>query len=113
MVANDNNGYGLFWPYLFSLKEEKTQHEFIKNVKQSYERGAQNQFFHQTITPRNLYNNTQQQERECLKQACERVVLKFMLFDTDLANEFLSEEELTKAKETYQRKQYTSNLPCS
>ena len=46
----------------------------------------------------------------CMQAACEHVALKFMLCDSDLAKDLLSEEELAKANEVYARKQYNSKL---
>jgi hypothetical protein len=41
---------------------------------------------------------------------CERVALKFMLETSNFAADFLTEEELTKAQATYERKQYNSAI---
>jgi hypothetical protein len=42
--------------------------------------------------------------------ACERVALRFMLENSSFAADFLTEEELEKAKATFARGQYTSGL---
>lgn len=99
---------GLFWPSLFSFDEEKEKKQLLKEIKQ-HTHTFNHQHLYSLMLPHssttgNLTDHT------LLQSVCERVALKFILEDTDLSEDLLSQDEFEKAKEVYTRKQYNSKI---
>ena len=96
---------GLFWPSFFSTKKEelKKLHEYDTVYSPHW-------LAEEMLRLTNIKDSEYESNDPCTSAACEHVALKFMLCDTDLARELLSEEELAKANELYARKQYSSKL---
>lgn len=110
MSGNDKHRYGLFWPYLFSLENEETRRNTVKHIKQIRKSGYAYALPVKWMLEQSGIPFPDLYEQQNLNDACRNVALKFMLIDTDLAGEFLDEEQLNKARETYSRRQYKSKL---
>ena len=102
---------GLFWPSLFSIdeKEKKKLLNHICDESNSHPYDPK-QFVFFMLENSMLYDRGGISNDSGFQTACEHVALKFMLCDSDLANDLLSEEELAKANEVYARKQYNSKV---
>lgn len=109
---------GLFWPSLFypSIPQDRDTSETLLQEELSQIRQISCEYDSRILT-REMLSLTSLDayawHQEAIANAapvlaCERVALKFMLEDTDLAEALLSEEELEKAQATYARKQYNS-----
>ena len=99
----DKNGVALDWVTLFSLKE-KNKAEIIRQIKED---------FKIPYTPEGLARNLgfdANQNAKANSTACEIVVLRFCLQDTDFAKDLLPEEDYGKALNQFERKQYSSKL---
>ena len=102
---------GLFWPSLFSIdeKQKKKLLNYICDENNSHPYDPK-QFVFFMLENSMLYDWGGISNDSGFQTACEHVALKFMLCDSDLANDLLSEEELAKANEVYARKQYNSKV---
>lgn len=100
------HGDGLFWSSLFSISGNDKK-KIINSMKEN-----QSEYSGYTLATKMLGSQTSKfrVSDPLLQRACEHIALKFMLCDSDLAKELLSEEELEKANEVYARKQYNSKL---
>ena len=103
------NGHrdGLFLPSLFYFKNDCEKKAILKQLNES------GSYSNQRLTQRmldmsNISCTQYRTDDKCVQRACEFVALKFMLCDTDLAKELLSEDELSKANESFARKQFDS-----
>ena len=105
-------GDGLFWPSLFSVskEEEKDFIYQIKNILPDYTNYTSQVLAIRMLEhpEKNILNFSSADP--CVQSACERVALKFMLCDSDLAKDLLDEGELEKANEVFARKQYSSKV---
>ncbi len=98
-----NNGVALDWVTLFKFKE-KNKAELIRQIKEG---------FKIPYTPEGLAYRLDfdaNQNANANSRACEIVVLRFCLQDTDFAKDLLSEEDYGKALNQFERKQYSSKL---
>ncbi len=101
---------GLFWPSLFLLENEKERKQAFRELRDrpvAYTGAGLAQEM-LALADRGCWEVSP--DDPCVQAACEHVALKFMLHDTHLAEEWLSEEELSKAHEVLARKQYNSKL---
>ena len=109
---------GLFWPSFFypSLAQDidstnKRLQEQINSIRQNAQPYNGQHFIQEMLE----YAHISSREwfipdNPIPLLACERVALRFMLEDSSFAADFLTEEELEKAKATFARGQYTSGL---
>lgn len=102
---------GLFWPSLFSIDEKKKK-ELLNHICDESNSHLYNpkQFVFFMLENSMLSDWGGISNDSGFQTACEHVALKFMLCDSDLAKDLLSEEELAKANEVYARKQYNSKV---
>lgn len=102
---------GLFWLSLFSIdeKQKKKLLNYICDENNSHPYDPK-QFVFFMLENSMLYDRGEISNDSGFQTACEHVALKFMLCDSNLANDLLSEEELAKANEVYARKQYNSKV---
>ena len=101
---------GLFWLSLFSIQNEKEKKILLKRIKENHIDYTANWLALKMLEISGMDYNEYRADDPCMEIACERVALKFMLCDSDLAKDLLTEEELTKANEVYARKQYNSKI---
>ena len=112
-MSIQRHGDGLFWSSLFSVSDGISKKQLL-NLIQTWNIDYNGQSFATKMLEisglhsRNYVNYAE--DEPCMIKACEHVALKFMLCDSDLANDLLSEEEREKALALYARKQYNSKL---
>ena len=104
---------GLFWPSYFfpDLKDQpKEISRKISDIKQ-FAGEYRGDFFEVLMLSRTSQAppHWYDPDNHAPRLACERVALKFMLVDSNFAADFLSEEELDKAQDTYARKQHNNH----
>jgi len=101
---------GLFWPSLFSVPSEKEKKQLLKWIQEHHIDYTSQGLANEMLELSGMGHSEYRADDPCMQAACEHVALKFMLCDSDLAKDLLSEEELAKATEVYTRKQYNSKL---
>lgn len=101
---------GLFWLSLFSIPSEKEKKQLLKWIKERHIDYTSQWLASEMLGLSGMGHSEYRADDPCMQAACEHVALKFMLCDSDLAKDLLSEEDLAKAKEVYARKQYNSKL---
>ena len=101
---------GLFWLSLFSIPSEKEKKQLLKWINERHIDYTAQWLASEMLEVSGMGHSEYRADDPCIQAACEHVALKFMLCDTDLAKDLLSEEELAKANEVYVRKQYNSKL---
>ena len=98
---------GLSWLSLFSVQpneQKKVLDQLRVSLKTYSEKDLPYQLFSGSSSAIFDFNSSE------VQTACERVLFKFMLCDTDFAKDYLNGEEFMKANEVYARKQYNSKL---
>lgn len=105
---------GLFWPSYFfpDLRDQpKEISRKISEIKQ-FAGEYRGDFFKGLMLSRSNHEppHWYDPDNHAPRLACERVALKFMLVDSNFAADFLSEEELDKAQDTYARKQHNNHI---
>ena len=101
---------GLFWLSLFSISNEKEKKQLLKWINERHIDYTAQWLASEMLELSGMGHSEYRADDPCMQAACEHVALKFMLCDSDLAKDLLSEEELAKATEVYARKQYNSKL---
>lgn len=101
---------GLFWLSLFSIPSEKEKKQLLKWINERHIDYTAQWLASEMLELSVMGHSEYRADDPCMQAACEHVALKFMLCDSDLAKDLLSEEDLAKAKEVYARKQYNSKL---
>ena len=101
---------GLFWLSLFSIPSEKEKKQLLKWINERHIDYTSQWLASELLEVSGMNHSEYRADDPCMQAACEHVALKFMLCDSDLAKDLLSEEELEKANEVYARKQYNSKL---
>lgn len=101
---------GLFWLSLFSIPSEKEKKQLLKWINERHIDYTPQRLASEMLGLSGMGHSEYRADDPCMQAACEHVALKFMLCDSDLAKDLLSEEDLAKAKEVYARKQYNSKL---
>ena len=101
---------GLFWLSLFSIPSEKEKKQLLKWINERHIDYTSQWLASELLEASGMNHSEYRADDPCMQAACEHVALKFMLCDSDLAKDLLSEEELAKANEVYARKQYNSKL---
>ena len=101
---------GLFWLSLFSIPSEKEKKQLLKWINERHIDYTAQWLASEMLELSGMEHSEYRADDPCMQAACEHVALKFMLCDSDLAKDLLSEEELAKANEVYARKQYNSKL---
>ena len=101
---------GLFWLSLFSIPNEKEKKQLLKWINERHIDYTPQWLASEMLELSGMGHSEYRVDDPCMQAACEHVALKFMLCDSDLAKDLLSEEDLAKAKEVYTRKQYNSKL---
>ena len=101
---------GLFWLSLFSISNEKEKKQLLKWINERHINYTAQCLASEMLGLSGMGYSEYRSDDPCMQAACEHVALKFMLCDSDLAKDLLSEEELAKANEVYTRKQYNSKL---
>ena len=101
---------GLFWLSLFSIPSEKEKKQLLKWINERHIDYTAQWLASEMLELSGMGHSEYRADDPCMQAACEHVALKFMLCDSDLAKDLLSEEDLAKAKEVYARKQYNSKL---
>ena len=101
---------GLFWLSLFSIPSEKEKKQLLKWIEERHIDYTSQWLASEMLGLSGMGHSEYRADDPCMQAACEHVALKFMLCDSDLAKDLLSEEDLAKAKEVYARKQYNSKL---
>ena len=101
---------GLFWLSLFSIPSEKEKKQLLKWINERHIDYTAQRLASEMLGLSGMGHSEYRADDPCMQAACEHVALKFMLCDSDLAKDLLSEEELAKANEVYARKQYNSKL---
>ena len=101
---------GLFWLSLFSIPSEKEKKQLLKWINERHIDYTAQWLASEMLELSGMGHSEYRADDPCMQAACEHVALKFMLCDSDLAKDLLSEEELAKATEVYARKQYNSKL---
>ena len=101
---------GLFWLSLFSIPSEKEKKQLLKWINERHIDYTAQWLASEMLGLSGMGHSEYRADDPCMQAACEHVALKFMLCDSDLAKDLLSEEELAKATEVYARKQYNSKL---
>ena len=101
---------GLFWLSLSSIPSEKEKKQLLKCIKERHTDYTAQWLASEMLKLSDMGHSEYRADDPCMQAACEHVALKFMLCDSDLAKDLLSEEELAKANEVYTRKQYNSKL---
>ena len=104
------HGDGLFWLSLFSIPSEKEKKQLLKRINERHPDYTAQGLANEMLELSGMGTSGYRADDPCMQAACEQVALKFMLCDSDLARDLLSEEELAKANEVYARKQYNSKL---
>ena len=101
---------GLFWLSLFSIPSEKEKKQLLKWINERHIDYTAQWLASEMLELSGMGHSEYRADDPCMQAACEHVALKFMLCDSNLAKDLLSEEELAKANEVYARKQYNSKL---
>ena len=101
---------GLFWLSLFSISGEKEKKHLLRWIEERHIDYTSQWLASELLEVSGMNHSEYRADDPCMQAACEHVALKFMLCDSDLAKDLLSEEELAKANEVYTRKQYNSKL---
>ena len=101
---------GLFWLSLFSIPSEKEKKQLLKWINERHIDYTAQWLASEMLGLSGMGHSEYRADDPCMQAACEHVALKFMLCDSNLAKDLLSEEELAKANEVYVRKQYNSKL---
>ena len=101
---------GLFWPSLFSIFEEKEKKQLLRLIEERNINYTSQWLASEMLEASGMNPSEYRADDPCMQAACEHVALKFMLCDSNLAKDLLSEEELAKANEVHARKQYNSKL---
>ena len=101
---------GLFWLSLFSIPSEKEKKQLLKWINERHIDYTAQWLASEMLELSGMGHSEYKADDPCMQAACEHVALKFMLCDSDLSKDLLSEEELSKANEVYVRKQYNSKL---
>ena len=101
---------GLFWLSLFSISGEKEKKYLLRLIEERHIDYTSQWLASELLEVSGMNHSEYRADDPCMQAACEHVALKFMLCDSDLAKDLLSEEELAKANEVYARKQYNSKL---
>ena len=101
---------GLFWLSLFSIPSEKEKKQLLKWINERHIDYTAQWLASEMLELSGMGHSEYRADDPCMQAACEHVALKFMLCDSDLAKDLLSEEDLAKAKEVYARRQYNSKL---
>ena len=101
---------GLFWLSLFSISGEKEKKHLLRWIEERHIDYTSQWLASELLEVSGMNHSEYRADDPCMQAACEHVALKFMLCDSDLAKDLLSEEELAKANEVYARKQYNSKL---
>ena len=101
---------GLFWLSLFSISEEKEKKQLLRLIEERHIDYTSQWLASELLEVSGMNHSEYRADDPCMQAACEHIALKFMLCDSDLAKDLLSEEELAKANEVYARKQYNSKL---
>lgn len=98
---------GLFWPPFFSSENDVNQiTENVKNRQGFYSKDKLTSI----ILNLSHIQCCDSLDNSLMGDVCEHIVLSFMINDTTMAKDFLSEEEFFKAKEVFIRKQYNSKI---
>ena len=100
----------LNWLSFFSVKNEKEKLQFLNHIKEMKIDYSSQWLAEEMLRLSGRSCSEYRTDDPCMQTACEHVALKFMLHDSDLAKDLLSEEEFIKANEVYSRKQYNSKL---
>ena len=98
---------GLSWLSLFSVQpneKEKVLEQLRATTIEYSGKAMTRQLFSGSSSAKFDFTSSE------VQTACERVLLKFMLCDSDFAKDYLNGEEFVKANEVYARKQYNSKL---
>lgn len=104
------HGDSLFWLSLFSISDEKEKKQVLKWIEERRIDYDPQWLAQELLLASDMSIYEYQPNNPCVQAACEHVALKFMLCDSDLAKDLLSEEERAKANAVYARKQYNSKL---
>ncbi len=101
---------GLFWPSFFSVPSEKEKKQVLKRIAETSIAYKGEYLVRELLAASAMIAFDYDAADPCMQTACERVALKFILYDSDLAKDLLEGEEQSKARELYGRKQYNSKL---
>ena len=100
----------LFWLSIFSIQNEEEKKQLLKLIKEYHVDYTAQLLADEMLKVSGMNYSEYRPNNPCVQTACEHVALKFMLYDSNLAKDLLSEDDFIKAKEVYTRKQYNSKL---
>ena len=89
---------GLFWLSFFSIQNEKEKKILLKRIKENHIDYTANWLALKMLEISGMDYNEYRADDPCMEIACERVALKFMLCDSDLAKDLLTEEDVEAGK---------------
>ena len=102
------HGDGLFWSSLFSIEGRMGQ--LLEDLSRHLPDYTAQKLATAMLGSREMRSSYLKETDPLVQSACERVAIKFMLHDCELAEKLLDEEELDKANELFARKQYSAKL---
>lgn len=100
----------LSWLSLFSIHDEKEKKRVLQWIEEMRLDYSGEWLARKMLDLSHMNYSDYRADDPCMQAACERVALKFILCDSDLAKDLLNAEDLSKANEVYARKQFNSKL---